>query len=560
MKNLGKNLWSFLKCPGYMLGLLISTIISYRYIVTHYAIGMDDTAIDLYFEQGLAPYVGRFSIFFVNKVLGTHFVKGWPWLIEAVSLLIFMLSVTLWCVLWKQVLGEKYEMASWKYVFVAGVFITCPLISEIFVFYLHNGICTGYGVCALALLCFLESIKKEQKAAKTIACCVGSGVLLAFALGFYESFMIVFLLGVVMIFYLFRILYEKDNNEKYQVGVLSWVVRLLGIGGLSLLLRSLILKGLEVAYDLNRLDIYNVKYRNLFGDLFGADGELRMMLERFYMKYYVYALAYLPITVLVISLCIIGVVAVFFSIRKKDFLLFLSSTMFVLLPILLSVIEGMATRYRSAQYVPMVGSFVVLLALIWTETFKTSKKTILNTCICVLFGGLIFVQGMDMNRWFVIDYEKYADASKVMAQVAKDLNDGYDTKKPIVFRGAYQVPFEIISPAYVDLGSKKCKLVRKFTDPLDEHLKEKFYYHDALCVAETPGVSTLQWGVTAFDGTSGQLIRFWEMHGITGFVCETDLSVIDEAEQIKNEAQMPGYPNKGYIKECENYLIVNLEN
>ena len=40
------------------------------------------------------------------------------------------------------------------------------------------------------------------------------------------------------------------------------------------------------------------------------------------------------------------------------------------------------------------------------------------------------------------------------------------------------------------------------------------------------------------------------------FRIETDLRKIEEAEQISEE--MPEFPQTGYIKECGDYIIINL--
>ena len=94
-------------------------------------------------------------------------------------------------------------------------------------------------------------------------------------------------------------------------------------------------------------------------------------------------------------------------------------------------------------------------------------------------------------------------------------------------------------------------------DLIDPHLIEKYNADDGngYVFAETPVNSTLRWGVTAFDGTASELGNFWKMLGYN-FRIETDLRKIEEAEQISEE--MPEFPRTGYIKECGDYIIINL--
>lgn len=229
----------------------------------------------------------------------------------------------------------------------------------------------------------------------------------------------------------------------------------------------------------------------------------------------------------------------------------------MVMPIIMSIIEGLATRYRSAQYVPVISAFGIFVILL--EIQRSKCKTVFSVICYVAIGVLLYNQCADMNQWFYKDYLKYEDTKEVMEQVAYDLKHDYDGSKPIVFRGAYTVPFSISEEAYLRFDSKAYRVVCRLTDPIDPHLKEKYFDNNvhAYAVAESPIVSTLQWGVTAFDGTSQQLIAFWEMHGIDSFQCVKDQDVIEEAEQIRLANKMPGYPKDGYIREEAEYIIVN---
>ncbi len=545
----------FCQCKCYVIGLTIIALAAYGFAISHYAIGMDDTVIPLYFEEGLAPYVGRWSLFLINKFF--HISDFVPWMTELASVIILMLSTTLWCVLWKRICQNKVVLPIWSYLFVAAVFISCPLISEVFVFYLHNGVCLGYGVTALAVFALLSGLSLKVTKVNAIGKLLLSAVLLTVALGFYESFIVVYIMGALLCFFLIRCLYGKKEKESpWRVKLSHWIGSGLLTVSVSVVLRFIVLKSIVYLCKLDRFNNYNVLYRKLFGDIFTAEGELTMVLKRFWVKYYVNAVAYLPITVLVVAIGVIGVYSLYRGIRKKDFILPVCTVVLVLLPIFMSLVEGLTTRYRTAQYVPLVCAFAVLLILI--ELYAHQNPKWILVCSYLFVGILIFNQCTDMNKWFYIDYLKYQDAREVMDQVAYDLEKDYDATKPIVFRGAYVVPYEICSDAYVSFSSAEYGWICRMTDPIDTHLKEKYFAPIGFCFAESPVVSVLQWGITAFDGTSQQLIEFWRMHGHDSFRCVKDLQVIEEAEAIRENTNMPGYPKKGYIMELEDYIIVNL--
>lgn len=554
MKRLFNDVRAFARCKVYMVGLALIAVCAYGYAVTHYAVGMDDTAIPMYYEEGMAPYVGRWSLFVLNKIF--HFTAYAPWIVELLSVLLLMLAVTLWCVLWRRICGPKVKLPVWSYVFAAGIFLSCPLISEVFVFYLHNGICLGYGTTALALLYFSDSLESEKTKKYRIKKLALSTAFLTVTLGFYESFLIVYVMGAVMCFFLVRRLYGKSGELKYSPKLFSWAGSGIAVTVSGLAAHRAILAVLKSVYHLEKFSRYNVLYRRLFGDIFMVQGELKMLLKRFLLRYYLDAVVYLPITVLVIALLFIGIYSLGMGARKKDILLPVCAAMLVILPVAMSVAEGLATRYRSAQYVPIVGAFAVLLAMLEICQHRYPKwlPMLGGLCICALLLG----QCADMSKWFRLDYLKYRDAKEVMDRVADDLEKEYDIDKPIVFRGAYEVPDAISEHACVSYSSEQYRWICRLTDWLDPHLKEKYFSDSGYVFAETPVVSVLQWGATAFDGTSGQLIEFWKMHGYQSFHCESDLNVIEEAEQIREKENMPGYPDDGYIAEYNNYIIVNL--
>ena len=141
--------------------LLLIGVCTYGFVITHYAIGIDDTAISLYFDEGLAPYVGRWTLYIINKVI--PLTKMSPFFMELISMIIMLFSATTWCILLRKICNGCVELPIWMYAIFAGIFISCPLISEVYVYYLHNGLCLAYGFTALSLLDFLEALLCDTK-------------------------------------------------------------------------------------------------------------------------------------------------------------------------------------------------------------------------------------------------------------------------------------------------------------------------------------------------------------------------------------------------------------
>ncbi len=552
MKKLGNEISFFLSNKIYMIIVSLTAISAYGFAITHQTIGIDDTAIPLYFKEGLAPAVGRWCIYILNKVIKLD--SFLPWMTELLSIVIFIISVTIWCVLLFRIVGRKVSI--WGYAMFSALFLSCPLISELYVYYLHNGICTAYGTTAISLFLTLEAMNKTNTLQKTVKNVCGAALFLTISLGFYESFIVVYAIGALLIYFLVR-LQKSDEQHIYDSGLIKWGIGVACSTVISIFLRMLILATIRYVFDISIPENFNVTFRSVFGMVNQPLAEYYMAIKKFGVMYYLNAFCYLPITVLVIGMIVLALLGIIFSIRKKDFILTLIIVIVPIVPLAMVIVEGYATHYRASQYVPLIGAFAVFL-IFWTCSHVKIPKWISNVGIFFLVA-LLWNQCADMNRWFYSDYLKYEDAKNTMNIIAYELEKSYDLSKPIVFKGGYLVPYDIAKESYLAYATPNYRMIKLVGDLVDNHLIEKFNteYGGAYGFAETPFHSTVQWGITAFDGTSGQLEEFWKMHGHNISV-EKDLEKIDEASQ-KREG-MPAFPKDGYIKECEEYIIVNLAN
>lgn len=548
MKEFWKDIRFFWTNKFYAAVVSLAAVCSYGFKVSHEAIGIDDTCIPLYFEEGLAPAVGRWTLYVINKIF--HISDFAPWVTEAAGVLLMLLAATVWCVVFSRILGRERTMAG--YTLFAALFISCPLISEIYVYYLHNGISLAYGLTGISLLFLLKALGTGAEKKRRLAHTVTASAFLTVALGCYESFMIVFAVGMVFLFLLLRSFGREA--KKYAEAPWVWAAALFIVAVCAIVFRWLVLRLVLGIFRIEIPESFLVEYRSVFSFTEMSLAEFFMIFKRFWVKYYLNGFAYFPITVLVLGIAAILIICLVIGIRKKDIFLPLAAVGVPVLPLCMVVIEGKETYYRAAQYVPLVGAFAVFFTLVLV---KECLPRVCTTVCVALAAVLLWNQCAEMNKWFYVDYLKYQDARNVMLQVAYELEKGYDTGKPIVFRGAYLVPYGIAKDAYLEYGSAEYNRLRSVGDLIDPHLIEKYNADDGngYVFAETPVNSTLRWGVTAFDGTASELGNFWKMLGYN-FRIETDLRKIEEAEKISEE--MPEFPRTGYIKECGDYIIINL--
>jgi len=550
MKKLAGDMRYFISNKVFCIIVFLAAAGAYGFQVTHVAVGIDDTCIKMYFDEGLAPLVGRWVLFIINKIF--HISDFTPWMTDLAGVLLLVLAALIWCVILWRFLGEEVPFIG--YTFFAALFVTCPLISEVYVYYLHNGIGLGYVFSAFSLLLFQSVLEKGRDVKSCCLNLLGGGILMTAALGCYESFAVVYAVGALLLFVAKRVGSETSQREDYCKNVWRWVLFFGGSLMISILLRALVVKFICTIFDLSIPANFNsVELRNAFSFFDRDFSEIAMYFKRFWVKFYLNGVVYLPIAVLVLGIGVLLVVGVIYGIRRKDIFLPLAAVAVPILPAMMIFVEGKESYYRACQYVPLVGAFGVFLLFRAGQIHlpKWGKRVGV-----LLATALLWNQCADMNRWFYVDYQKYEYFKKVMFTIAIDLERDYDLSKPVIFGGACRVPYSIMEGACVGFYSPQYKIIKTLGDIVDVHLIEKYNESSGrgYVFAETPTFSTLQWGVTAFDGTAREIRNFLSMLGFEIRI-ETDLQKIKDVEQLRDN--MPHFPQAGYIREYEDCIVVN---
>ena len=241
--------------------LLLTAVCAYGYKVTNVTIGIDDTPSLYYFEEGLIAIVGRWVLFLLNKVI--FLAEFVPFVTDFIAVGLLVLAAIVWTVLFYSVLGEKIPVVG--YAFFAAIFVSSPLISEVFTYFLHNGIAIGYLCCGLSLCCVREwqgSIRKMRKGngirekfdCLAVMRLVAAAVFLWIAMGCYESFMILWLAGLMLLLLTERIGMEAERKGQTGMGGVFCTLAGGAVCALAaVILRSLMIVVLTKAFHLEYL-------------------------------------------------------------------------------------------------------------------------------------------------------------------------------------------------------------------------------------------------------------------------------------------------------------------
>ena len=558
--------------------LLLTAVCAYGYKVTNVTIGIDDTPSLYYFEEGLIAIVGRWVLFLLNKVISL--AEFAPFVTDFAAVLLLIAAAIVWSALFYSVFGEKIPMTGYAY--FAAVFVSCPLISEVFTYFLHNGIAIGYLSCAVSLCCMREwqnSMRKPRKGSglwekpdcPAVTKLAAAAVFLWIAMGCYESFMILWLAGLLLLLLSERIRLGTERTARTgERGVFGTLAGGALAALAAVLLRSLMIVVLTKAFHLEYLQGEAVQrsVTEMLGWMLqpGAFGELAMILKRTFVLYGVFAYAYLPIRIFILSAAAILVVTLVRVIRGRDLWALLLLPAAYLAAFSLLFIEGKATLYRSAQFLPVFCGYGALLFVygIWQLTGTLAPKA-KNTAGRKISAGvralavlvlavILWNQCMDMTRWFYIDKKKYDAAVKTVDQIAMDLERDFDTSKPVIFTGNYDIPYSIVQGAYVSYSSPVYYKMKRLADLVDPDLLDKYNRGSrGVWVAQTPALSVIDWGRYAFD-SDAELVKFFEMHGHQ-LVALEDISLYAAAEE--ESLDLPEYPQEGYIVDKGDYIIVH---
>jgi hypothetical protein len=622
MKALTQDVLSMWRKKSFAAIVILSAIFAYGYLVTHHTVGIDDTPYAYYFKDGLSAIVGRWVFFVGNKLVSVWRLA--PYVTDLAGVMVFTLGVSVWAVLLERIFGQA--IPSYGYGIFGALLLTNPLHSEVFTYYLHNGVGTGYLFTGIALIFYQEGIRGKSEREDTSsegsqaqaseaadssgqvsgrqkryfhkirtwkyrdASCsfLASAVCLWIAIGCYESFMVVYLVGVCLLLCSQRIVGER-------VKIVGNLLMAAGVGIGALLLRSLMMALVIWVFGLEALQDEAVarSVTEMLGWMRepGAYGELTMLIKRLIVMYGVFAYAYYPIAVYVVTAGFMLVYGLWRSIRQKDGWIFLLVLGSVAASYLLAVVEGKATYYRSAQFLPLVcawGGLWIFYALKNLERIHlhTDNNSRVNThgkisvvtdskmlnmakwqmqTISCRMGGIISIVGavvglmvlwnqcVDMNRWFYIDTLKFEAAKDTTSMIYHVLERDYDLSKPVVFTGDYLIPKSIIEDAYVEIGSETFYKMNHITSAIDPHLLEKFYREYGVWVAQTPSLSVLQWGKNAF-GSDEELVRFFAMQGYDIKPWQDEEIYIESEIETKS---WPSFPKEGSIQDMGDYIIVH---
>lgn len=547
MRSLCDELKWFVQQRVYMTALILTGVCAYGFEITHPSVGIDDTAVSLYLSDGLEVVMGRWTMFLINRVF--HLSEFTPFMMELAGVLCLMAGATLFCVLLRRLFGDSVGIAG--YGIFACVFISNPIISEVYIYYYHDGVDLGYILIALALLAFMDGMESRGK--KQALYFAGSMLLVWLAAGCYESFLILYILGLLVLLFL-RGMTGRDTLKTTHVLKYLSVGALLSAG--SVVLRSVMIALIQKLFGLQELvGLMNQRSLSEMLVLFRDEEGIRtliMLLKRFWVVYHVNAAVYLPVAVYELAVWSFGIASVRLAVKKKNLWYPVLFFGMYITPVLLTIAEARTTSYRSCQYLPFFAALGIFLCCRLISGIGRKKA---GRCVSlVLAAVLVWNQAYAMNQSFYVDWQKYENTRAVLSEAAYEIEREYGRDIPVVFTGHYDTPHSLLTDYYVWYGSRQYRFIAAVTDLIDPYLKDKYstpYGYSFIGEADNPFI---QWAFDAFDGTNREMHAFLRMHGHS-FQPVTDSAVLEEARAFGET--LPEFPQAGSIVDRGDYILVH---
>ena len=538
-QDIKKQITFFLKNKWYVISIIFAAIAGYGYEITHTSMGIDDVCINIYFDDGLGVAIGRWPFYLINKVF--HVTGFQPFMVELMAVCILCFASILWAGVLRYIIGDKLPVIC--YIAFSAMFLDYPLIAEVFIFYLQNGIAFIYAFIAIAIFDFyyIQTHKIEKK--QRIIHILCSSIIVSAAIGFYESAANVYLFAVILMM-LIDCIGEKRLNPSTLKNLFFTLFLMARILVYAIVERTLITRLCRAVFD-----IESYGYRSVQNALwiFRYPGRIQTIVRQIIRDYYVAGTKFYPITLFVLASLFFGVLVLAYTIYKKNGYIFLLGIGLYLSLFILSIPQGEVLPYRTNQMLSLFVAFALFEFCVIVQKCRYRLIRVLGMILAVSF---IYNAAFDLNGWFAFEYQKNQAELAVIDNIAYELQKGYDIdNKPVVFIGEYQLGSATLDKCSIHSGDAGYQTIKSLNDWMEIETGEQYVYTQTLSESV---VDWAIWGFSRYEGYNREMIRLFAARGCQLLWGGNELY----EKALEREEELNRYPVNGYIKEYEDYIVV----
>ena len=538
--NVRNNFIKLCNCKHYILGVCLTAFFSYGYEIFHGSIGVDDTAMELYFVDGLAPQIGRNTLYLINKVFRISDFS--PVIIDFLGVLFMIIAATLLCAVFQEC--SKNRIECWMCTIFTCTMISFSLISEVYIYYLHNGIGIGYLFTVIALIVLWGD------KGNVIGRIVLSGICLTFAITCYESFAVVFILGA------FLIQWFVDNKESKQLeGIKNYIYSMafmLFPMVIAILGRSILTKVING----DRAPVKDFSINSFSSILWmirdDALHSVKEIVRDVVINYGIHSVVVCSLKFFNLIFVVFIILIVIKNIKKKCFSFLLNSMGVVASPWLFLIIEGRVTQYRQMQALNMLEAFMLMILCYEMCRGEDRWYRIRKSMIVLASIVIIYNQSYEQNRYYYIDYLKYIEDKTRMDTIMVELCRNFDETKPLCFITDENRKLSGVAKQYLYYNENSLEYIEmsKRAESLGIELE---ITEEGYCPFQTLKNEVTVWASGAW-GENLQMKNFYAMHGY-----EISLGTSEMLEKAMNlNDSLNVWPENNSIKDMGEYIVIKL--
>ncbi len=485
----------FLNSKIFIITIILVTILSYGFTITNSSIGVDDTAFDRYYQGKEMLSIGRWGAYIVYQILNiTEFTPFWA---DLVASIVIVTTAIAWCVFLKKNLKDKIPMGA--YIVFASMFISYPLINEIFIYQNCNiAVMLGSLLASIGIMIFYENyqvLHKKYLYLLTI-------ITLTVGMSMYEASAQIMILAICITAIL--MIFEQENKKQWK-NILKYFSLALAILVISVILNSVIVK---ITYLLG-VHVSEVAEKEINWGNYSIIESLQMICYE--IKSSVINITYFPVLIFGISIILGFFISIIQYYKKRNIMIIILYLGMILSNFAIAILQLKGVIYRACT---SWGLFVAIIALICYKYVSKYKVTKIMTTIFIFI--LVLQQTKYLNQMFYNDYIRYQRDLNIAFNLINELEQSYNTNKPLVIMGT---PKKSIGKDGSQVNS----------------------------------LSVLWWGKKAFNDNGAEFIKFLNSLGYN-FKRPSD----EQYEKGKVEAEtMSSYPQKGSIVELQDCIVVN---
>ena len=535
MISIIKDFWNtVLNRKSFLIPLSIISLMGYGFSLFNRTIGWDDLLRDHYFGSGNISLSGRWGMTVWIKILGYEDFD--PFIDRFTALLLLVITSVLLVLLLFSI--KKFKSII-PYSIAACAFVSYPLINEIWEYCGANFFLAG-GLALSTLTIFI--LRNNQRNYKWV---VLSGFLLLLPISSYEAAIFYYLCLICLVLFLDNFFNEKYTDFRCFIKeicyyslpvVIAFILRIV----VSFVIRMIL--GLTSVGG-GATEINWLSETPLLAVMKIAGGN--------FIKYFLGAFVYFPITefLIALSIFIVGIIVVSIKIKKGTVAIY--GFLFIVSLFSQAIIQGNALPYRTAQTINLLIAIVAYMLAIKASQINKCFPRVL--CYVFLFG-LCWHQAGCLNRYLGLNNLRSENEEYIIRSIGEQIVRDYD-KKPVIFISPYSSGEWIDSRVTVGYGSWNENIYNAIMnkivpDSYKHYMSNRFVETNVNSATEE--YSQIQ-AIFAYYGYDIDVVGPIEKPHTPEYL-HKDTRLLKEAISIAKEKNMRPYE----IYDNINYLIVNL--